>query len=430
MSTRYTQSESLLREALELFPTGTQTAMKSAVSFPAGVSPLFAEKAQGSRIWDVDGNEYVDFVGALGPITLGYNDPDVTAAVREQLESGPLFSLSHPLELDVAKLLKEMIPCCEMVRFGKNGSDMTSTAIRLARAITGRDHVALCGYHGWLDWSIAPTSQNTGVPEAVRALSHAFRYNDFDSLDLIYRNYKDDLAAVIMEPMRAEPPKSGFLEAVRVFCTKRGIVLIFDEIVTGFRVADGGAQQRFGVTPDLAVFAKGLSNGFPLSALVGRREFMKPLAKVHASLTYGGETLSLAAAKATLEKYRREPVVDTIRSRGERLLDGVMKLVRSNGLDEVFLVGGDPSFPFMMPREGLGFGEPEIRTYFLQEMFERGFLVLGAHAISYAHTEDDIDRLLAAYGEVLQKVATALRNKTLPSLLKTVPPKHSTTNWR
>jgi len=428
--TRYAQSELLLRESLEYFPTGTQTAMKSAASFPLGVAPLFVQKAQGSRLWDVDGNEYVDFVGALGPITLGYNDPDVIAAVQEQLTIGPLFSLSHPIELEVARLLKEMIPCCEMVRFGKNGSDMTTTAIRLARAVTGREHIALCGYHGWHDWSIAPTPQNAGVPQAVVALAHPFRYNDVNTLESLFRAYPNQIAAVVMEPMRQEPPRDGFLEAIRDFCTKHGAVLIFDEIVTGFRLANGGAQELFGVTPDLAVFGKGMSNGFPLSALVGRRELMRPLAKVHASLTYGGETLSLAAARATLEKYRREPVIDTIKSRGKRLLDGIAKLVRTYELEEVFLIGGDPSFPFLLPKAGLGFEEPEIRTYFLQEMFEQGFLVLGAHAISYAHTEDDIDRLLSVYTVLLPKIASAIRDKTLPSLLKTTPPRHSTTNWR
>jgi len=430
MPARYAKSESLLREAVALFPTGTQTAMKNAASFPVGISPLFVQRVNGSRLWDIDGNEYVDFVGALGPITLGHNDPDVIAAVREQLEVGSLFSLSHPIELEVARLLKEMIPCCEMVRFGKNGSDMTTTAIRLARAITSRDHIVLCGYHGWHDWSIAPTPQNAGVPQVIRELSHSFKYNDFASLESIFHAYPNQIAAVIMEPMRVESPQAGFLDSVREQCTQNGAVLIFDEIVTGFRFANGGAQELFGVTPDLAVFAKGMSNGFPLSALVGRKEFMKSLAKVHASLTYGGETLSLAAAKAALEKYRREPVIATIKSRGKRLLAGIVPLIESNGLGEVFVVGGDSSLPFMLPRAGLGFGEPEIRIYFLQEMFARGFLVLGAHAISYAHTEDDIDRLLAAYAAVLPKLATAIRDKTLPSLLKAVPPKHSTTSWR
>jgi glutamate-1-semialdehyde 2,1-aminomutase len=307
---------------------------------------------------------------------------------------------------------------------------MTTTAIRLARALTGRDHVALCGYHGWHDWSIAPTPYNSGVPESARVLSHTFKYNEIDSLDSIFRQHKDQVAAVIMEPMRAEPPHNGFLEAIRERCTKHGTVLIFDEIVTGFRWANGGAQERFGVIPDLAIFSKGIANGFPLSALVGCRKFMEPLAKVHASLTYGGETLSLAAAKATLEKYRREPVIATIRSRGQRLIDGIVKLVNSNALNEIFLVGGDPALPFMLPREGCGFDESVIRTYFLQEMFERGFLVLGAHAISYAHTDVDIDRLLVAYAEMLPKLAAAIRETILPTLLKAAPPKHSTTNWR
>ncbi|MGL6195011.1 MAG: aspartate aminotransferase family protein [Thermoguttaceae bacterium] len=430
MSNRYTKSELLLRDALDLFPTGTQTAMKSSASFPLGISPFFAQKAHGSRIWDVDGNEYVDFVGALGPITLGYNDPDVIAAVSEQLKVGTIFSLSHSLEIEVARLLRDMIPCCEMVRFGKNGSDMTSASIRLARSITGREHVAQCGYHGWNDWSIAMTPQNSGVPKAVCNLSHVFKYNDLDSLEVFFRENPNNVAAVIMEPMRVIPPANGFLTSVRELCTKHGTVFIFDEIVTGFRYANGGAQELFSVTPDLAIFAKGMSNGFPLSALVGRRDFMKQLTKVHVSLTNGGETLSLAAAKATLEKYNREPVIDTIKLRGKRLLNGVIHLVVSNQLEEVFVVGGSPALPFLLPREGLGFSEPEIRTYFLQEMFEHGFLVLGAHVISYAHTETDIDSLLAAYGDVLPKLAIAIREKTLTGLLKVNPPKHSTTNWR
>ena len=430
MSTRYARSESLLREALRFFPTGAQTAMKSAASFPVGISPLYVQRAQGSHLWDVDGNEYVDFVGALGPITLGYNDPDVTEAVHKQMESGVIFSLPHPLELEVAQILTEMIPCCEMVRFGKNGSDMTSTAIRLSRAVTGRDHIALCGYHGWADWSIAQTPKNAGVPKAVRSLSHTFRYNDSDSLESLFREYPSQIAAVMLEPMRVAPPQNGFLETVRQLCTRNGSVLVFDEIVTGFRLADGGAQERFGVTPDLAVFAKGLANGFPLSTLVGKREFMESLAKIHASLTYGGETLSLAAAYATLQKYRREPVIETVKLRGKRILDSTRNLVESYGLEEVFQVGGDPALPFMMPHQGLGYGEPEIRTFFLQEMFERGLLVLGAHAVSYAHTDADIDRLLEAYAEVLSILATAIQDKTLSSLLKTVPPQHSTTDWR
>ena len=430
MSTRYKNSEAMLREALEYFPTGTQTAMKSAYSFPVGISPLFVQKAQGARIWDVDGNEYIDFVGALGPITLGYNDPDVLDAVREQLEIGPLFSLSHPLELEVARLLVEMVPCCEMVRFGKNGNDMTSTAVRLARAITGREHVAFCGYHGWADWSVAATAQNAGVPDTVKALSHPFKYNDVESLESIFLEHAGQIAVVILEPMRMTPPQSGFLESVRDLCDKNGSILVFDEIVTGFRLACGGSQELFGITPDLAVFAKGMSNGYPLSALVGRKEFMKHLSKVHASLTYGGDAISLAAAKATLEKYRREPVIETIKSRGKKLADGIAELVAKHVLEDVFITGGDPSFPFMMPQAGMGFSEPEIRTLFLQEVFERGFLVLGAHAIFYAHTDNDIGRLLETYDEVMETLSNAIREKTLLSKLKTAPPQHSTTNWR
>ena len=249
MSERFRKSEELLERALKTIPLGTQTFSKSKTQYPYGVSPYYLVRGKGSHVWDPDGNEYVDFINSLGAITLGYSDPDVTAAVNAQLENGVIFSLPHPLEIEVAEKIVEMVPCAEMVRFGKNGSDATSGAIRLARAYTGRDHVAVCGYHGWQDWYIGSTSRHKGVPAATCSMTHSFKYNDIESLCVLFESWPDQIAAVIMEPMNSMEPQDCFLEKVRDICKKRGAVFILDETITGFRFAKGGAQEYFNVIP-------------------------------------------------------------------------------------------------------------------------------------------------------------------------------------
>jgi len=307
---RYTNSEALLSRALESIPLGSQTFSKSKVQFPYGVSPFFIEKGKGSHVWDVDGNEYVDFMNGLLSVSIGYNDPEVTRAVQSQIENGVTFSLPHRLEIEVSELLIDMIPCAEMVRFGKNGSDATSAAIRLARAFTGRDHVCVCGYHGWQDWYIGSTSRSLGVPESTQNLTHVFKYNDISSLEEIFSANQGDIAAVIIEPMNVEYPKDDFLKKVKELAHKNGALLIFDETITGCRFAKGGGQELFNVIPDLATFGKGIGNGFPLSAVVGRRDIMLLMEDIFYSGTFSGETASLAAAKVVLEKIRDESVVE------------------------------------------------------------------------------------------------------------------------
>ena len=271
MSERYHNSELLLERALKSIPLGTQTFSKSKTQYPYGVSPYFIKKGKGSHVWDVDNNEYIDFINGLASVTLGYNDPDVNAAVLEQLDNGVTFSLPHPLEFIVAEKIIEMVPCAEMVRFGKNGSDATAGAIRLARAYTHRDHVAVCGYHGWQDWYIGATARNLGVPESTRRLTHTFTYNDIESLSVIFKQWPDKVAAVIMEPMNSTEPKDDFLLMVEELTHQNGALFIFDETITGFRYANGGAQEFFGITPDLATFGKGMSNGYPCQLLPERR---------------------------------------------------------------------------------------------------------------------------------------------------------------
>jgi glutamate-1-semialdehyde 2,1-aminomutase len=370
----YRESERLLERALKVIPNGTQTFSKSRTCYPAGVSPFYAEVAHGSHLQDVDGNTFIDFTSGLTAVILGYFDKDVTKAVTNQLlDSGVIFSLPHKLEIEVSEMLVDMIPSAEMVRFGKNGSDTTTGAVRLARAYTGRDHVAMCGYHGWHDWSNGMSGRNLGVPQAVKDLTHVFQYNDIDSLHRLFKDRPGQYACVIMEPMNRHWPQDDFLSKVKDLAHANGALFIMDETITGFRFSIGGAQQLFGVTPDLSTFGKGIANGYPLSALVGREEVMQTLNNVHFSFTNAGECLSLAAAKATLKKIKEENVPG-------------------------YLVGLGLSIP--------GDGHPAWRhlnignkTLFMQEMHKRGILCLGTVNLNYAHTQEDVDKLIQALNE-------------------------------
>lgn len=420
-SFRYANSEALLERALNSIPLGSQTFSKSKVQYPFGVSPYFMERGLGSRVWDVDGNEYVDFINSLCAVTLGYNDPDVSTAVREQLEQGVIFSLPHRVETEVAELIIEMVPCAEKVRFAKNGSDATAGAIRLARAFTNRDHVAVCGYHGSQDWYIGSTVRNRGVPAATRALTHTFSYNDPGSLHDLLRSLPGEFAAVILEPMNVTAPAPGFLEAVREITHREGALLVFDETITGFRYSNGGAQELFGVTPDLATFGKGLANGYPVSAVVGRTDIMKLMEEIFFSFTFGGETLSLAAAKATLSKLRREPVVAALRTQGSKVMEGTRALIDKHACGDFLSISGHPSWSFLIVKDATPYTSWQLKTLFMQEVFARGILAYGTHNISYAHGDTEVQKLLSVYDEVFALLRTCVSEKTLEQRLRCKP---------
>src|SRR6266480_5069350 len=296
-----TKSEALWQRGIRVIPAGTQTFSKGPSQYVNGVAPKYLLRGKGSHVWDVDGNEYIDYGMALGPIILGYSYPAVNRAIAEQIEEGITFTLMHPLEVELAELLVGLIPCAEMVRFGKNGSDATAGAVRAARAFTGRDRVACCGYHGWQDWYIGSTTRNAGVPDCVRSLTHTFRYNDRSSLENLFREHPGEFAAVIMEPFNFEEPQAGFLSGVRDLAKENGAVLIFDEICSGFHFGLGGAQKLFGVTPDMACFGKAMANGFPISCVVGRKEIMRSFDEIFFSFTFAGEVASMAAAMKVLD---------------------------------------------------------------------------------------------------------------------------------
>lgn len=421
MSTRYKKSEEYLERALKTIPLGSQTFSKSKTQLPVGISPFFASRGKGAYMWDVDGNQYIDFVNSLASITLGYTDPDVTKAVAEQLANGTIYSISHELEFLVSEKIVEMVPCAEMVRFGKNGSDATAGAVRLARAYTKRDHVLVCGYHGWQDWYIGSTTRDSGVPQAVKELTHKFLYNDIQSLETKLNELKGKVAAVILEPVNVTAPENNFLQKVKELTHAHGAVLIFDETITGFRYANGGAQEFFGVTPDLASFGKGLANGYPVSAVAGKAEIMKLMEEIFFSFTFGGETLSLAAAYATLTKLQREPVIAKLFKTGKSLIDQLNPLIKEFKLDHIFSVSGYPVWSFLIIKDTDQYNSWEFKTLLEQEMFANGIFMIGTHNISYSHTEEDVTKIIFSYRTYFEKVNVAIEKNNLRSMLLCEP---------
>ena len=411
LSARYFKSTQMLKRAEKSIPLGSQTFSKSKTQFPLGASPFFITRGNGANVWDVDGNKYIDFISALAAVTLGYNDDDVNLAVKNQLTDGVIFSLSHPLEHQVAEKIIEMVPSVEKVRFGKNGSDATAGAIRLARAYTKKNYVLYCGYHGWQDWYIGSTSMNRGVPESVQKLTDTFQYNNIDSLIQKFEIYKNQVAAVIIEPMNTQFPMKGFLESVKEITHKNNSVLIFDEIVTGFRLSQGGAQELFGVTPDLTTLGKGLANGFPLSAIAGRSDIMSLLEEVYFSFTFGGEALSLAASLATLNKLQNEPVLETIKENGTFLNNELNALINGYDLQDFVSISGHPSWSFISFSKNLN--QQKAKTFFMQEMMSSGILCLGSHILTYAHTQKDIRYLLKTYDLFFEKLKRSIKMNNL-----------------
>lgn len=399
-----TESDALYARALGLIPSVTQTLAKGPGQHVRGVAPKYLARGSGSHVWDVDGNEYIDYTMAVGPLSLGYCDPVVDEAIRAQLADGITFSLMHPLEVEVAELVREIVPNAEAVRFSKTGCDVTSAAVRLARAYTGRESVVCCGYHGWHDWYIGVTDRSAGVPASTKALTYTFAYNDFQSvLDAV----DDDTACIILEPFVFEAPREDFLHRLRALCDERGIVLIFDEMWTGFRVALGGAQEYFGVTADLACFSKAVANGMPLSILAGRRAIMDLLEKdVFFYTTFGGEALSLAAAKATIGELRRRDVPARLAIMGSELREGYNEIAGRLGIAWTRCVGFACRTIVTFDASA---GDPlAMKSLVQQEMIKRGVLWGGFHNMSAAHTDADIRHTIAAYGQVLPMLAEAV----------------------
>jgi len=421
MSNRYEKSTEFLTRAEVTIPIGSQTFSKSRTQYPVGISPLFATRAKGPYLWDLDGNKYIDLVSNLASITLGYRNRKVDSAVRKQLNLGNGFSLPSTLEAVVAEKITSLVPSAEMVRFGKNGTDATSAAIRLARAYTGRDYVAVCGYHGWQDWFIGSTSRNKGVPKKTSALTLTFKYNDIKSLEKIFSKHPKGIAAVILEPMTNEFPENKFLEKTKKLCRKYGAVLIFDETITGFRFSKGGAQELFQVTPDLSTFGKGIANGYPLSVVCGSREIMREMENIFFSGTFGGELLSLAAANVVLGMHQKDEISPRLNKYGEELSQDLQKVIDQSDMSGLLEIKGHPTWKFLEWKDGSEFTTPELKTFFMQEMFRSGILILSTHNVTLAHNKKIRGVIISKYERVLTLMKKAISSGNLKDKLEVVP---------
>ena len=413
------KSDELYQKALELIPSTTQTLAKGPQQNVKGIAPKYLVKGKGSHVWDVDGNEYIDFNMGIGPLSLGYAYDKVDEAIKRQLADGITFSLMHPLEVEVAELLNKVIPNAESIRYSKTGADVTSAAIRVARAYTKRQKVLCCGYHGWHDWYISVTDRNAGIPQVIQDLTFTFNYNDIQS---VVDSIDEDTAAVILEPFVFEAPKDNFLQKLRDICTKNGTLLIFDEMWTGFRIALGGAQEYFGVDADLACFSKAVANGMPIAILTGRKDVMQLFEKdIFFFTTFGGEALSLAAAKATIEEIRDKSVPAYLARQGKKLKDGYNKIVNELEIDYSKCTGYDCRSIITFDAAKSGQNPLELKSLVQQEMIKRGILWGGFHNMSFSHSDEDVEYTLKAYQDVLPILKEAVNKQDVHGFLKGEP---------
>ena len=400
----FTRSDALRERAHALIPGGAHTYAKGDDQFPRR-SPGFIARGRGCRVWDVDGNEFIEWGMGLRSVLLGHAYPAVVEAVQRQLLHGTNFTRPAAIEIEAAEELLSIVTGAEMVKFTKDGSTANSAAVRLARAHTGRDRVAVCADHPFFSyggWFIGTTPMSAGIPKAVRELTVSFRYNDLASVRKLFDEYPGEIACLILEASRGEDPRDGFLHETQRLCHEHGALFVLDECITGFRWHLGGAQRHYGITPDLSTFGKALANGFALSALAGRREIMELGGTRHRrervfllSTTHGGETHALAAAIAAMRVYKSEPVVEHLHRQGARLAAGFEALVAAHGLGDFVQITGRPcnlAFATLGPEAAPC---QAFRALFLQELIARGVLAPSL-VISYSHRDEDVDRTLEA----------------------------------
>lgn len=412
----YQKSKSLQQKSHALIPGGAHTYAKGDDQYPEA-APAFIERGEGSHVWDVDGNEFIEYGMGLRSVTLGHAYKPVVEAAYRQMLLGTNFTRPTKIEVECADRLSSLIDGAEMVKFAKNGSAVTTAAVKLARAFTGRDLVAICADHPFFsvdDWFIGTTEMSAGIPRAIQNLTVKFRYNDLESVRNLFDKYPNQISCLILEPERLDPPKDNFLHEIQKLCRDNGALLIFDEIITGFRWHLGGAQKLFGILPDLSTFGKAMGNGFSISALVGKKEIMElgglttDKERVFLlSTTYGAETHSLAATLETMKIYEQNNVIEYLFKQGERLTKGINKVVAENQLEGFFgLLGKPPNLIFFTRDQEKSPSQP-FRTLFLQETLKRG-LITPSLVVSYSHTDEDIDRTVEAIGEALMVYRRAL----------------------
>ena len=412
----YKKSEELLARGIKVSPLAAQTFSKSYRYFCRGIAPSYMDHGEGCYIYDVDGNKFIDFMCALGPITIGYNDPDVNAAVIKQVNKFASGSLQSELEVELAEKLCEIIPCAEMVRFVKNGSDATTAAIRLARAFTEREIVLMSGYHGMHDWSIGASANNKGVPKAVCKLTMNFTYNNLTDLEKKLK--ENEVAAVILEPIQSNGPQDGYLEGVKELTHKYGAILIFDEVVSGFHYALGGAQEMFKVSPDLVAFGKGMGNGYPISAVAGREDLLEQIEKgVFISTTFGGDSISMAAALATIKKLEQPGFYNHIINIGTTMRNGIQSLVDKYELNGVLSVSGMPAHSGVTFEGHGSLSYLDIHSVYSQTMIQNGILVFAIYFLNAHHTEKEAQAYLDATDKAFALIRKAVDEDSVDGIL-------------
>jgi glutamate-1-semialdehyde 2,1-aminomutase len=412
----FVRSRELQDRLKKIVPGGGHTYAKGADQFPEQF-PGVIVRGSGCHVWDADGNEFIEYGMGLRAVTLGHAFPSVVEAVAKSLPMGTNFTRPAAIELECAERFVEIVESAEMLKFTKDGSTATTAALKLARAYTGRDLVAICAEHPFFsydDWFICTTTMDGGIPERFRSETLRFRYNDAESLRSLFAAHPNHIAAVFLEAARNVEPAPGFLESVRDLCADHGAVLVFDEMITGFRWHIGGAQKVYGVRPDLSTFGKAVANGFALSVLCGRAEIMRLGSREREqdnvfllSTTHGAETTALAAAISTMETYRREPVIEHLYRQGERLATGVRAAAVRHGLQRHVELSGRPVNLLFGTRGPDGKPSQDFRTLFLQETLRRG-VIMPSLVVSYSHTDEDIDRTIEAIDGALSVYARAL----------------------
>jgi len=412
----FSKSDRIQKRFHDVIPGGSHTYAKGDDQYPEFILPYIA-KGEGCHVWDLNGNEFIEFGMGLRSVTLGHAYKPVVDAAYRQMLLGNTFNRPAAIELECAEQVLGMIQGAEMVKFGKNGSDATSASVRLSRAYTGRDMVAICGNHPFFsvdDWFIGSTPMSAGIPKAIQELTVKYQYNDIGSIKSLFQQYHEKIACVILEPEKEQEPKNDFLQEVKKICHENGAVFILDEMITGFRWHNGGAQSFYGVIPDLSTFGKAMANGFSVSALLGKKEIMKLGGLGHdkervfvMSYTYGAENHGLSAALETMKIYEREPVVETLWRQGERLAKGIRMSIDENKLADFIPIMGRPCCLVYGTRDNDKNPSQPFRTLLLQEAMKRGILAPSL-VVSYSHTDADIDRTIEVFHEAFHIYRKAL----------------------
>ncbi|MCE7980630.1 MAG: aminotransferase class III-fold pyridoxal phosphate-dependent enzyme [Caldilinea sp. CFX5] len=423
------RSQELYKRAGELIPGWTQLISRRADQFARGVSPIYAQRAKGSRFIDVDENEYIDWVNAVGAIILGHADDVVDGAVKEQIDRGSLYTLNSPLEVELAEELCNTLPSAEMVRYTKGGGEACAVAARIARGATGRDKILFCGYHGWHDWyqaanfGVDPESgeypfagiEPIGVPKALAGTVIPFSYGNPAMLEALLNEHAGEVAAIMMEPARSELPAPGYLEGVKALAHQHEAILIFDEVSCGWRQAIGGIQSVVGVTPDMTVVAKAMSNGYPMGAVVGARAVMEPAARMFISSSYWSDNIGLVAALTTIRELKRRDSETQLRIIGEKLRTAINGAIAEAGLPGK--CAGLSANPYVALDLPAGVDSRKVSTLFIQEMARRGVHTYMSFKATLAHSDNDIAQTGAAATAAFKVIKQGLDQGNLDSLL-------------